>query len=187
MGKKETSANWRKHYHNEYKTGRMTYEKKLVQWTHIMLLDEMFELQKRGECLLYKNALKRYGRPNVERLLEQSFLRKDRSNFNDEVCIYCEQIDQNIIDVDNTSDTKRRAANIRHHGNPEGKKGNTEPYMSTNAFDNYLEEKQKDKYANDNLLRVDPEVQKLLDAGEEEKNKKKKKGNEPYMGTDFIT
>ena len=49
--KKDITADWRKHFHNDYKIGRLSYESKMVQWTHIMMLDEMFELQKRGECL----------------------------------------------------------------------------------------------------------------------------------------
>ena len=36
--KSSTSGNWRRHYHNDYKTGRLSYETKMVQWAHIMML-----------------------------------------------------------------------------------------------------------------------------------------------------
>tara|TARA_B100000963_G_C22540034_1_gene631736 strand:- start:580 stop:1149 length:570 start_codon:yes stop_codon:yes gene_type:complete len=187
---KNTTGDWRKHYHNEYKTGRLSYETKMVQWAHIMMLDEMFECQKRNECLSYKHAVKRYGKKNVDRLIQQDIFRREKSNFNDDVCIYSSQIDTNIIDINHITKVKTEAANIRHYGNPEGKQGlkdSNEPYMGTKAIDNFLKEKQKDKYANDNLLKIQPEVQKLLDAGEEEKNKKDDTHKGPYMGTDFIT
>ena len=165
---KNTTGDWRRHYHNEYKTGRLSYETKMVQWAHIMMLDEMFELQKRNECLLYKHAVKRYGKKNVDRLLEQNIFRKDESNFNDDVCIYSLQIDTNINDINKITKVKTEAANIRHHGHPEGKQGI------------------KDKYANDNLLKVSPEVQKLLDAGEEEKKEKNIEWKDPYLSTKLI-
>ena len=169
MAKKSTTGDWRRHYHNEYKTGRLSYETKMVQWAHIMMLDEMFECQKRNECLSYKHAVKRYGKKYVDRLLEQNIFRKDKSNFNDDVCIYSSQIDTNIIDINHITKVKREAANIRHYGHPEGKQG------------------LKDKYANDNLLKVQPEVQKILDEAKEEKNKNNDTPKGPYMGTDFIT
>ena len=166
---KNTTGDWRKHYHNEYKTGRLSYETKMVQWAHIMMLDEMFECQKRNECLLYKHAVKRYGKKNVDRLIQQDIFRKEKSNFNDDVCIYSSQIDTNIIDINHITKVKTEAANIRHYGNPEGK------------------QETKDKYANDNLLKVQPDVQKILDEAKEQKNKKDDTHKGPYMGTDFIT
>ena len=39
----------------------------------------------------------------------------------------------------------------------------------------------------DNLLKVQPEVQKILDKAKEEKNKNDDTPKGPYMGTDFIT
>lgn len=165
---KNTTGDWRKHYHNEYKTGRLSYETKMVQWAHIMMLDEMFECQKRNECLLYKHAVKRYGKKNVDRLIQQDIFRKEKSNFNDDVCIYSSQIDTNIIDINSVTKVKTEAANIRWHGNKEGK------------------QQTKDKYANDNLLKVQPEVQNLLDADEEEKKEKNIESKDPYLSTKFI-
>ena len=74
-----------------------------------------------NECLLYKHAVKRYGKKNVDRLIQQDIFRKEKSNFNDDVCIYSSQIDTNIIDINHITKVKTEAANIRHYGNPEGK------------------------------------------------------------------
>ena len=52
------------------------------------------------------------------------------------------QIDTNIIDINHITKVKKEAANIRHYGHPEGKQG------------------LKDKYANDNLLKVQPKFKK---------------------------
>lgn len=172
MAKKDTTGDWRKHYHNDYRTGRLSYEKPTIQWAHIMILDEMFECQKRNECLTLENAYKRYKKSNVEYLIAQNYFFIERSNYNSDKCIFCEQIDNNINEINKTSRIKREAANFRHHGNKNGKVGE-------------VEEKNKkpvDKYANDNLLKVSPELQKLLDAPD-----KKDDGSvPPYMCTDFI-
>ena len=110
MAKKNTTGDYRKHFHNDYKTGRLSYEDPLTQWAHIMVLDEMFELQKRNECLLYKHAVKRYGKKEVDKLIEESFFLKKKSNFNNEECIYCEQIDKHA----NTSDQKTESLSLIH-------------------------------------------------------------------------
>ena len=122
MAKKNTTGDYRKHFHNDYKTGRLSYEDPLTQWAHIMVLDEMFELQKRNECLLYKHAVKRYGKKEVDKLIEESFFLKKKSNFNNEECIYCDQIDNNIVEITELSKKKREAANVKWHNNKEGKK-----------------------------------------------------------------
>lgn len=151
--KKERNISWRKHWPNEFKTGRLSYEKPLTQWAYIMVIDEMFELQKRNECLLYKHAIKRYGKKEVDKLIEESLIEKRDSNFNNEECLFCDQIDNNIEEYDATSKQKREAINVRWHGNKEGKK-------KANKYEN-----------NDPYLKIQPEVQALLDKGKEDENK----------------
>lgn len=153
MAKKNTTGDYRKHFHNDYKTGRLSYEDPLTQWAHIMVLDEMFELQKRNECLLYKHAVKRYGKEEVDKLIEESFFFKKKSNFNNEECIYCEQIDNNIVEITDLSNKKRQAANVKWHNNKEGKK-------KANKNEN-----------NDPYLKIQPEVKALLDKAKEDENK----------------
>ena len=75
--KKDITADWRKHFHNDYKIGRLSYESKMVQWTHIMMLDEMFELQKRGECLTKSSAIKRYGEKKVNHLINKNHIKEE--------------------------------------------------------------------------------------------------------------
>ena len=88
----------------------------------------------------------------VDKLIEESLIEKRESNFNNEECLFCDQIDNNIEEYDATSKQKREAINMRWHGNKEGKK-------------------KANKYENDNLLKVQPEVQALLDKGKEDENK----------------
>lgn len=184
MAKKTTTGDWRRHYHNEYKTGRLSYETKMVQWAHIMMLDEMFECQKRGECLLYKHAVKRYGKKNVDRLLEQNIFRKEKSNFNDDICIYSLQIDTNIIDINHITKVKKEAANIRHYGNPEGKQEHN-PIKELEIKKAEQELKQIEKQEKENA-----KWQKLVDEAKKNSthhNEKNNDDNKPYMGTNFIT
>ncbi len=120
--KKDITADWRKHFHNDYKIGRLSYESKMVQWTHIMMLDEMFELQKRGECLTKSSAIKRYGEKKVNLLINKNHIKEESSTFSDDRCLYCDKINDNLEEISGKSVNGRKAANVRHHGNPEGKK-----------------------------------------------------------------
>jgi hypothetical protein len=181
MAKKNTTGDYRKHFHNDYKTGRLSYEDPLTQWAHIMVLDEMFELQKRNECLLYKHAVKRYGKKEVDKLIEESFFLKKKSNFNNEECIYCEQIDNNIIEITDLSNKKRQAANVRHHGNKEGK---TDPVkeLEKKQAEQELERIKRQEAENEKVRKQIEEAQKhSTTPNPHSKNK------DPYMGTEFIT
>lgn len=178
MAKKNTTGDYRKHFHNDYKTGRLSYEDPLTQWAHIMVLDEMFELQKRNECLLYKHAVKRYGKKEVDKLIEESFLYKKQSNFNNEECIYCDQIDNNIVEITELSRKKREAANVKWHNNKEGKKDDPVKELEKKQAEQELERLKRQEAENEKVRKQIEDAQKHSTTPNEYKD--------PYLTTNFI-
>ena len=181
MAKKNTTGDYRKHFHNDYKTGRLSYEAPLTQWAHIMVLDEMFELQKRNECLLYKHAVKRYGKKEVDKLIEESFFLKKKSNFNNEECIYCDQIDNNIVEITELSKKKREAANVKWHNNKEGKKNDTIKELEEKQAEQELERLKRQEAENEKLRKQMEEAKKHITTANYHNESK-----DPYLTTKFI-
>ena len=83
MGKKtdkRSHGEYRKLYHNDYFTGRLAMETKMVQWTHIMMENLMFELQKGHYFLDYTLACQRFNKNHVNHLLKGKYFRLEKEN-----------------------------------------------------------------------------------------------------------
>jgi hypothetical protein len=117
--KKRAHAEYRKLWHNDYLSGRISLETKMIQWTHFMMENWMFELQKQQYFLDYELACKKFKREYVNCLINKNYFymkQKERQHEDEEKVLYIfsKNIDENIEKCDEISAIATARVNKRY-------------------------------------------------------------------------
>ena len=100
---KKKTANWRKRFLYDYLGGELGKEVKMVQYTHTLLEDILFDLGQQGRGLSYHSAVTKYklNKKHLHRLMELGFVYTSKDKFNGEdFWLYTNNIQTNLAEID---------------------------------------------------------------------------------------
>tara|TARA_R100001443_G_scaffold25905_1_gene38957 strand:+ start:147 stop:620 length:474 start_codon:yes stop_codon:yes gene_type:complete len=100
---KRKVANWRKRYLYDYLGGELGKETRMIQYTHTMLEDIIFDLGQQNKFLSFHKAVKKYkiNPKHIDYLLEEGYfyLSEDKSDSNNR-WIFSKNITENLKAMD---------------------------------------------------------------------------------------
>jgi len=100
---KRKTANWRKRYFYDYLGGELSRETRMMQWTHTMIEDIIFDLGQQNRFLSFDSAIRRYklNQKIVEQLISKRYIEAkiDKNNENN-LWLFSRNVDDNLTQID---------------------------------------------------------------------------------------
>jgi len=100
---KRKTATWRKRYFYDYLGGELSRETRMLQWTHTMIEDIIFDLGQQNRFLSFDSAIRRYklNQKIVEQLISKRYIEAkiDKNNENN-LWLFSRNVDDNLTQID---------------------------------------------------------------------------------------